>query len=179
MGERRMTDMENKTIRIRLGGNKRGSAIRGYAIVDELDADLARFSWCLAGEPGYAARKMRRDDRRFTYLRRLILIRSIGRDLEAGEVCDHINGDPLDNRRCNLRVADLADNSQNRGLMGHNTSGYTGVTKCRRGRWQVCVTVRGKAHYRGSYTTPEAAAKVVAELRKELGSLAGQRGAMP
>lgn len=43
-------------------------------------------------------------------------------------VVDHINGDTLDNRRCNLRVCSRTENMRNRKRPKNNTSGFKGVT---------------------------------------------------
>lgn len=42
-------------------------------------------------------------------------------------VIDHINGDPFDNRLCNLRCKTQKHNSQNSGMRGNNNTGVTGV----------------------------------------------------
>lgn len=55
-----------------------------------------------------------------------------------GFVADHINGDGLDNRRCNLRVITSQQNNQNRAKMRGTSSRFKGVS--RRGkRWFACL----------------------------------------
>ncbi len=87
-------------------------------------------------------------------------------DIPAGMTVDHINGDTLDNRICNLRLATISQNSCNRTAQENNKSGYKGVSKKSRGYTaQICV--QGVRHYLGYYPTPERAhtAYVVASLR--------------
>lgn len=49
----------------------------------------------------------------------------VGTDL--GDVIDHINGDTLDNRKCNLRMDLEKRNNQNYRKPSNNTSGFKGV----------------------------------------------------
>ena len=42
-------------------------------------------------------------------------------------VCDHINRDKLDNRKCNLRIVNQTINNYNTGLRKNNTTGVIGV----------------------------------------------------
>lgn len=53
---------------------------------------------------------------------------------KAGEVVDHINGDPLDNRRCNLRIATPQQNNWN--SKSRNGRRFRGVREMR-GQWFV------------------------------------------
>lgn len=55
------------------------------------------------------------------YLHRLIL------SPKENELCDHINGDRLDNQRKNLRICTQSQNFMNVGKRKHNTSGFKGV----------------------------------------------------
>ena len=52
----------------------------------------------------------------------------LGRDTSLLFVCDHIDGNRLNNQKTNLRVVTRAQNAINRGLNKNNTSGITGVS---------------------------------------------------
>lgn len=80
----------------------------------------------------------------------------------AGKLVDHKNGDTLDNRRENLRVATNAQNQHNqRRLRSDNTTGYKGVWFHRvTGRWGAQIQV-GERHIQAGYAdTPEGAARI-------------------
>jgi hypothetical protein len=65
-------------------------------------------------------------DNKRTYLHRAILTKD-GRDLTRQDIVDHINRNPLDNRRENLRVVGYCTNNHNKTIGSNNTSGYKGV----------------------------------------------------
>lgn len=94
---------------------------------------------------------------------------------EGKLVVDHINGNVLDNRKCNLRVCTHAENMRNitKRRKG-NTSGYTGVSKCGK-RWAASIGDRGKTIYLGSFGNKEEAARArdlkAIELHGEFASL--------
>lgn len=76
---------------------------------------------------------------------------------------DHINGNGLDNRRENLRIATRAQNLANAGSRT-GTSIYKGVSFCRKtGRWKVQICIDGKNYNLGRFDTPEEAAVVYNE----------------
>lgn len=73
-------------------------------------------------------------------------------------VIDHANGNGLDNRLSNLRAASQAQNLQNRGKQTNNTSGFKGVyLHSQNKRWVARITVNGRCHALGCYSTPEEA----------------------
>lgn len=155
-------------ILIQLGGH-RSTRISGFAKVDEQDSDLAIYQWrCQSTRNRYAIREG--PDRKAIRMHRQILERIIGRPLASGEVTDHINGDVLDNRRKNLRVATASANAQNRHYFPENTSGHRGVSWRKSIRkWEASVGFRGKSIYCGCFHTSEAAARAAADKRRELG----------
>lgn len=118
--------------------------------VDQEDyTELARHKWC-------AARRGRRwyaQNYDLGYMHRFILAPPAGREV------DHINGDGLDNRRCNLRVATRAENNANRANRQHSSL-YRGVSfDYDRNRWQAFIAVGGCRHrFLGRYTDEVAAA---------------------
>jgi hypothetical protein len=80
---------------------------------------------------------------------------------------DHINGIKTDDRLCNLRAADNAQNNRNRPAQGNNTSGFKGVSKKRR-QWRARISVNGTEHSLGTFDTPEAAAAAYREAAERL-----------
>lgn len=75
----------------------------------------------------------------------------IYREWPAGEV-DHINRNRIDNRICNLRVVDSAQNKHNSGVRKDNKSGVPGVFWNKSSnKWQVDMERYGKITRLGSY----------------------------
>ena len=68
------------------------------------------------------------------------------------KVVDHINHNPLDNRKCNLRICSNQQNCMNANLSKNNTSGYTGVIWHKLSqKWQSEIRVDGKYIYLGLF----------------------------
>jgi hypothetical protein len=81
-------------------------------------------------------------------------------DAGKGQTVDHINGDPLDNRRENLRLATRSEQNMNRGLSSNNTSGFKGICYLKRDRkWWAYIHVNRKRTSLGYFDTPEEAAR--------------------
>lgn len=127
------------------------------AIVDDSDADLGQYKWCLHRE-GYAVRGVRRGGRRSFLLHREILARMLNRPLKRNELTDHINGNRLDNRRSNLRLVSYTESAQNVGRHKDNVLGYKGVVyHPGTGKYRACIGSNGKHYHLGLFDTPEAA----------------------
>lgn len=128
-------------------------ASKRVALVDLADRDLVSgFKWSLTGA-GYV---LTHRGKLSLYLHRLIA------GAGESEVVDHINGDPLDNRSCNLRIATRSQNSANRGpdrrRLG-KSSRHKGVSWNKRDRaWRAYVHFQGKTRSLGTFATEDDAA---------------------
>jgi hypothetical protein len=85
---------------------------------------------------------------------------------------DHINGNPADNRLCNLRECNQAENLWN-AKCGYGRSGMRGVHWQGHGThrnkpWSARLKVNGKYHHLGRFATKEEAAEVYREKAKAL-----------
>ena len=82
---------------------------------------------------------------------------------------DHINGNPSDNRMCNLRLATMMQNAHNRKTPVTNRTGVKGVSVHREtGKFMASVTFNRKRTYLGLFSNLEDAAKAVSAKRAEL-----------
>lgn len=82
--------------------------------------------------------------------------------VEPPGLVDHINGDRLDNRIENLRIATYSQNGANAKRHSRNTSGLKGASKVLKkgvwtGRWQASITYRNRQINLGYFDTREEA----------------------
>jgi hypothetical protein len=88
------------------------------------------------------------------------LERIINRTLKSDELCDHIDGNPLNNRRSNLRISTKSENARNRGKTKRNTSGHKGVYwNHQRSNWRAAIVVNYHKISLGSFSDVEEAAQ--------------------
>jgi hypothetical protein len=87
---------------------------------------------------------------------------------------DHRDRDITNNRWNNLRRATASQNNANRCRPRHNSSGYKGVSFCRRsGQWEAQIGWNGQNIHLGYFPTAQAAhAAYVAAARKRYGEFA-------
>lgn len=83
---------------------------------------------------------------------------------------DHVNGNSLDNSRCNLREVTRKENCRNVSLIPNSTSGYCGVNWHEpSGKWRARVKVDGKENYLGLFDDPQEAAIRIKAIRDSIG----------
>jgi hypothetical protein len=150
---------------------------RGYnAVVDANRADILSAKWAVLVTDGrfYGRRDITDPDTkkvRCLYLHRIVV------NAPPGTEVDHINGDTLDNRACNLRIVDRATNARNvAGPKRDGTSGYLGVSWDKsRNLWTAKIQVGGKTINLGRFETKEAAHEARLESERRFGLIAPRR----
>lgn len=81
--------------------------------------------------------------------------------LKDDEIIDHINGNPYDNRKNNLRICTQSKNTFNKHKMSLNTSGVIGVSRDKRRKkmqWHSEIRYQNIKIHLGSYISIEEAA---------------------
>lgn len=112
------------------------------ALIDDIDLPLVKgYTWF--NNCGYA----QSHSSYYNFLMHQIIM-----ETKNGEMVDHINGNGLDNRRSNLRIATKAQNGWNRSAPKSNTSGYKGVSRAKGGKkWRAYITVLHKRYSLGVF----------------------------
>ncbi len=133
-----------------------------FALVDDADFDyLNSFTWIVTAD-GYPRR-----GHNATRMHREIA------DAQKGEYVDHQNGNPLDNRRSNLRICTNAENARNarkhRRACSSPFKGVYCLTQNRgRTKWRSQLMVNYQKVNLGNYETAEEAAYVYDQAAMQL-----------
>ena len=129
-----------------------------YAIIDKNDLPtVIGYHWYPA--KGGNTKTMYAKARVSMKSTRVSLHRVIIGDIPEGYEVDHANGNGLDNRRRNLRIATREQNARNIAHPTSNTSGYKGVSMDQRTKkWVAHIRYGNKKHYLGSFQTRKDAA---------------------
>lgn len=141
------------------------------AVVDDDDFDfLNKFKWHAFRHRKvfYAARTVNLSK---TDKKRILMHRQITGLNDKVQQVDHINGDGLDNRKENLRIATNSQNQANKKVSKNNKTGLKGVspiyTKGYFCGYKAQISHQNKVIYLGCFPTPEDAHEVYKQAAKK------------
>jgi len=122
-----------------------------YALVDAADYEwLSQWNWSIRGN-GYATR---------TEKGKTVLMHRQIMQAPKGKIVDHIDGNPHNSYRSNLRICSRAENLLNTGKRAGATSPFKGVWLNRStGRWYAAIRCRGQRIWLGAYVDEVEAAR--------------------
>jgi hypothetical protein len=139
-----------------------------FALVDDEDFESVNaFKWSAVFQRNNyrALRGYTGEDGKviYVYLHRFLM------NPPADMVVDHIDKNPLNNQRSNLRICTKRENSFNRSACRNNTSGFKGVYRncSKTNPWLARLETGGKAKSLGNFETRELAAAAYDAAAKE------------
>lgn len=92
--------------------------------------------------------------------KKVVLLHRLIMDCPNNMEVDHKNRNPLDNRKCNLRICTSQQNSFNTGMFSSNSSGHKGVYFDKsRDKWVAQIMVNEKKIFLGRFIRIEDAIK--------------------
>jgi hypothetical protein len=106
-------------------------------LIDQCEYDKIKYHTCYIGE-GYV--------KILINTKRMGLHRFIMGITDPNVFIDHVNGNPLDNRRNNLRLSNAQLNATNTTKRKNTSSNYIGVSKHKSGKWSASVTSENKKY---------------------------------
>lgn len=144
-----------------------------FVLIDRQFSHLKEFKWW-ADSRGYVYGSFRigkgQKNRRKMLLHHCV----IGFPLH-GKSVDHINGNPLDNRECNLRIVTSRINNHNKPSYrdGSKTSRFIGVYRRENGKWRASIRINQKLFNLGTFNDEQQAHAIYKERLKEVLKIEG------
>lgn len=134
---------------------------------DDTYKDLDSYLWYASGTDGRPARRLRLGPRKIIYLYHQVLCVLPWVLNNLGLVVDHINGNPLDNRKENLRIVSQKINIRNTISYGMRQGVAYDSTH---DRYKAYIDQPDRPRINvGTYLTQEAAELALAKVKEELG----------
>ena len=138
--------------------DKHGNEIERCIIDTEDIGIIMNYKWHI-GLRGYV---ISGSNKKMTKIHRLIL------DYNGDMYIDHIDLNPLNNRKSNLRICTPQQNAMNRGLSKNNISGFTGVYWSKNDKkWVSQIRYNRKSITLGSFINKDDAIKARKEAEKK------------
>jgi hypothetical protein len=146
---------------------KRIELTKGYfALVDDVDYEiLSYWLWHVSGSKKMKRYALRNVGNRGVLMHRVIM----GLQFSDKEIVDHVNGNSLDNRRSNLRICNIQENSFNKKKTHGTNSVFRGVCamKGRVNSWVAHIGVNHQKIYLGYFNDELRAAQAYDEAAKK------------
>ncbi len=134
----------------------------GEFIIDKEDLPIVKYKkWRLSHNHVVTGQPSKGEQRELSHV-----VLQIKPDDTRGLVVDHIDGNPRNNRKSNLRITTQGNNVINKSYMSNNTTGFIGVSYRKdRNRYDPEIRLNGKRCHLGYCKTKEEAvyARYVAE----------------
>ncbi len=126
-----------------------------FAIVDDEDYErINAHKWHSNWDVSSRAFRAVRSTSRTTGRRKTVMMHREIMNAPAGACVDHINHNPLDNRKVNLRLCSKGQNNFNQRLRRDNKSGFKGVYFDKSaGKWGTEFQSKGEQCYIGLFTS--------------------------
>lgn len=131
---------------------------KGYeAIVDDIDYErVNKLSWyaAFAHKNDAFPRAVSQIKQKRIYLHRFIL------NASPDSIVDHVDGNPLNNKKSNLRFCNKSGNALNAGARKRNKTGYRGIYKTplsKKNPYIARITIEKKLYHIGCFPTLESA----------------------
>lgn len=137
---------------------------QGYSTIvdDKYYNDLIKYKWHVSKNSNNDYYARRRYSNKLLNMHRIIM-KLAGFNIN-GFIIDHINGNTLDNRIENLRLANKSQNTINSKISKHNTSGFKGVSWDKSTqKWVVRIKANNIQYNLGRFIDKIHAAKVYNE----------------
>lgn len=180
LSELQKQNVAQESAGLKNAGTKRKCHISQERLMEVLDynPDTGYFTWIvrlgartqIGGKPGTVDAggylKIAVDGKAFM-AHRLAWIYFYGGDISNSEI-DHINGNRLDNRISNLRLANRSENNWNQKIKNSNNSGVKGVSWDKGAKkWRAQCMVNGVKYFIGRFNNISDAEQAVVSFRRK------------
>lgn len=125
-------------------------------LVDDEDFDeLIKYRWEVSSV-GYVVRQQWKNNKPKTKMMHREILGNVAKEF----VVDHIDRNPLNNQKSNLRICTQSENVFNSGIRKNNKSGNVGVRFVKQiNRWEAHIMKNRKKHHLGVFKTEDEAIK--------------------
>lgn len=139
------------------------------AIVDDEDyEELSKYSWSI-DQWGYVRRSVYDQSSKSGRSAVLMHRQVLGLLPDDGSIVDHIDRDPLNNKKFNLRLVSSSQNAMNRSLSSRNKSGLRGVYWSEASKkWMAVIQANRKKVHLGYFVNKEDAYAVYCTAAKDM-----------